>query len=235
AAKDEKEKEKLKKEADDAKAAYDEVAKKIDRRKTRIEAIEKKKDSSKPDDKGGEIEKYSDTIASYKKDDKGPMTQPIIQLKAASFSAVFAFVVSLVVAILVQLITWGNYRTSDPDESEGLDQTEHGEVGFDFGGIETLPTSGKEPKPAKVPPGGKRFDVVVDGVETGALLTAWSQLCQPTDAPPDPDFKAVYPYVTTVQGNRFRLRGGDPKTLSANIQKLFQKKLGKPLKVHVEE
>ncbi|HKA06115.1 MAG TPA: ammonium transporter, partial [Gemmataceae bacterium] len=234
-AKDDKEKDKLQKEADDAKAAFDEVAKKIDRRKTRIEAIEKKKDSSKPDDKGGEIEKYSDTIASYKKDDKGPMTQPIIQLKAASFSAVFAFVVSLVVAILVQLITLGNYRTSDPDESEGLDQTEHGEVGFDFGGIETLPTSGKEPKPAKVPPGGKRFDVVVDGVENGALLTAWSQLCQPTDAPPDPDFKAVYPYVTTVQGNRFRLRGGDPKTLSANIQKLFQKKLGKPLKVHVEE
>ena len=51
----------------------------------------------------------------------------------------------------------------------------------------------------------------------------------------DPDFKAVYPYVTTVQGNRFRLRGGDPKGLSTHIQKLFTKKLGKPVKVRVEE
>ena len=235
-AKDDKEKEKLQKDADAAKKEFDAVAAKIDRRKARIEAIEKQKDSSKPDDKGGEIVQLDDKIAGYKKDEKGPMTQPIIQLKAATISAVFAFVVSLAVALLVQVITLGRFRTSVPDESEGLDQTEHGETGFDFGGLDTFPTAaGREPKAAKVPPGGKRFDVIVDGVENGSLLTAWSQLCQPTDAPPDPDFKAVYPYVTTVQGNKFRLRGGDPKTLSANIQKLFQKKLGKPLKVRVEE
>jgi ammonium transporter len=235
-AKDDKEKEKFQKDADDAKKAFDAVAAKIDRRKARIDAIEKKKDSAKPDDKGGEIAQLEDKIAGYKKDEKGPMTQPIIQLKAATFSAVFAFVVSLLVAVVVQLITLGNFRTSVPDESEGLDQTEHGETGFDFGGLDTFPTAAtREPKAAKVPPGGKRFDIVVDGIENGALLTAWSQLCQPTDGPPDPDFKAVYPFVTTVQGNRFRLRGGDPKALSTNIQKLFQKKLGKPLKVHVEE
>jgi hypothetical protein len=102
--------------------------------------------------------------------------------------------------------------------------------------MDTFPTTkSTEPKPASVPPGGKRFDVVVDGIENGTLLQAWSQLCQPKEGPIDPEFKAVYPYVTTVQGSRFRLRGGDPKTVAANIQKLFQKKLGKPVKVRVEE
>jgi ammonium transporter len=236
-AKDDQEKDKLQQDADKAKAEFEEVAKKIDRRKSRAEAIERKKDSAKPDDKGGEIAQLEDKIAGYKKDGKGPMTQPIIQLQAATISAVFAFVVSLALAALVQLITLGNFRTSVPDENEGLDQTEHGETGFDFAGIDTFPTAhSKEPKAAKVPPGGKRFEVVVEGIENGGLLTAWSQLCQPKeDGKVDPDFKAVYPYVTTVQGNRFRLRGGDPKGLSTHIQKLFTKKLGKPVKVRVEE
>jgi len=41
--------------------------------------------------------------------------------------------------------------------------------------------------------------------------------------------------VTTVQGNRFRFRGGDPAKLSAHIQKLFAKKLSAQVKVRVEE
>src|SRR4030095_812885 len=102
----------------------------------------------------------------YKKDGKGPMTQVVIQFKAAIISAVFAFVVSLILALLVQVITLGNFRTSVPDENEGLDQTEHGDTGFDFGWLDTFPTaSSKEPKAAKVPPGGKRFEVVVEGIE----------------------------------------------------------------------
>jgi ammonium transporter len=232
----EKDKDKLQKDADAAKTEFEEVAKKIDRRKARIDAIEKPKDSKVPDDKGGLIVQMDDKIDGYKKDEKGPMTQPIIQLKAATISAVFAFVISLLIALVTQIITLGNFRTSDADENEGLDQTEHGETGFDFFGPETYPAAGsKEPKAAKVPPGGKRFEVVIEGIENGGLMTAWSQLCQPKDGPLDPDFKAVYPYVTTVQGNRFRLRGGDPKALAANIQKLFTKKLGKPVKVRVEE
>jgi ammonium transporter len=235
-AKDDKAKDELQKKADAAKAEYDEVAKKVARRESRISDLEKPKDSKVPDDKGGLIVQMEDKIAGYKKDEKGSMTQPIIQFKAALISAAFAFVVSLLIAFVTQAMTLGNFRTSDPDENEGLDQTEHGEVGFDFHGPETYPAGGtKEPKAAKVPPGGKRFEVVVEGIENGGLLNTWSQLCQPSEAPPDPDFKAVYPYVTTVQGNRFRLRGGDPKTLSLNIQKLFQKKLGKPVKVRVEE
>jgi ammonium transporter, Amt family len=235
-AKNDKEKDKLQKEADAAKADFEAIAKKIDRRKARIDAIEHKKDASKPDDKDGELASLEDRMAGYKKDDKGPMTQPVIQLKAACFSAIFAFFGSLVIALAIQTLSLGRFRTSEADENEGLDQTEHNETGFDFGGIDTQPVRhSTEPKAAKMPPGGKRFNVVLDGIDNGELLQAWSKLCQPSEEPADPDFKTVYPYVTTVQGNRFRLRGGDPKVLSTSIQKLFQKKLGKPLKVRVEE
>lgn len=166
-----------------------------------------------------------------------PMTQVGIQFKAALFSVVFAFALSFVLAIAVQVLTLGNFSTSRKDEEIGLDQTEHGESGFDYGtAYDAIPVgAGSEPKAAKVPPGMKRFDVVLEGIDNGELMKAWSILCQPSDQPIDPDFKAIYPYVTTVQGNRFRLRGGDPAKLSGHIQKLFSKKLGKPLKVRVEE
>jgi len=234
--KSDKEKEELQKKADSAKADYEAIAKKVERRKTRIGDIEKAKDPKDEKDKGGLIVQLEDKIEGYKKAEKGPMSQVIIQIKASLFSAVFAFVLSLALALLVQVITVGNFRSSVADENEGLDYTEHGEVGFDFGGLDTMPLSkSSEPKSAKVPPGGKRFEVIVEGIENGGLIQAWSKLCQPSDGPVDPDFKAVYPFVTTVQGNRFRFRGGDPKTLSASIQKLFQTKLGKPIKVRVEE
>jgi ammonium transporter len=167
--------------------------------------------------------------------EKGPFSQFGIQVKAALIATIFAFFGSMVLALIVHIGTGGNFTTSVKEESEGLDQTEHGEVGFDYGAYDAIPTgSTTEPKAAKVPPGGKRFVVVVEGVDNGELMKSWSELCVPSDQPIDPDFLAVYPYVTTIQGNRFRLRGGDPATLSAHIQKLFQKKLGKQLKVRVE-
>jgi ammonium transporter len=230
------EKASLQKAADAARADLDALPKKIGRREDRVTAIEKPKSASDAGDKGGLIVQLQGKIDGYEKDKIGAFSQVIIQLKAAVFSAVFAFVISLALAYLVQAGSGGRFRTSVEKENTGLDQTEHQEVGFDYGGIDTVATTAqREPKAAKVPPGGKRFEVVVEGIENGGLLSTWSQLCQPSEAPPDPDFKAVYPYVTTVQGNRFRLRGGDPKALSASIQKLFQNKLGKPVKVRVEE
>jgi ammonium transporter len=189
------------------------------------------------DEELSSLEGSDGTLKKYEADGKGSMTQVVIQFKAALISSLFAFGVSLLLVFVVHLGTGGNFTTSLKNETEGLDQTEHGEVGFDYGGAyDAIPTgAATEPKAAKVPPGGKRFAVIVEGVENGGLMKAWSDLCVPSEDPIDPDFKAVYPYVTTVQGNRFRLRGGDPATLSTHIQKLFQKKLGKPLKVRVEE
>lgn len=168
---------------------------------------------------------------------KSSLSQPGIQLIAAATALVYSFFASLVLVALVQVMTLGNFRTSEKDEVEGLDRTEHGEVGFDFGLTgDTVPSSpSTSPRSAKEPPGTKRFAVVVEGVENGGLLQAWSDLCKPSEGPVDADFKAIYPYVTTVNGNRFRFRGGDSAKLSTHVLKLFQKKIGKPLKVRVEE
>jgi hypothetical protein len=41
--------------------------------------------------------------------------------------------------------------------------------------------------------------------------------------------------VTTVQGNRFRFRGGDRVLMRGQLQRLFQDRLGSAVKTHVEE
>jgi hypothetical protein len=180
-----------------------------------------------------ELTKLRDTIAGQEKDGKSAFSQPWIQLKAALIATVYALLASLALAWLTQLVTLGGFTTDGKSETEGLDQTEHGEVGFDFGSpTEWIPVH--EPRPAKAPPVGGRFDVVIEGAQNGDLMHAWSALCQPGDGPADPDFQAVYPYVTTVQNNRFRFRGGDPKELSARLQKLFEKRLnGRPIRAQV--
>jgi hypothetical protein len=89
--------------------------------------------------------------------------------------------------------------------------------------MELVPSlSAAEPRPAMSPPAAGRFSVVVEGVNNGDLTHAWSKLCRPADKPPSPEFKAVYPYVTTVEGNRFRFRGGDRKDLRLQLEKLLQ-------------
>ena len=77
-----------------------------------------------------------------------------------------------------------------------------------------------------VPPNGvKRFTLRLDGVNVEELTNKWSKLCQETEGPPNPDFRAVYSHVTTVEGNRFRFRYGDPERLGSHLEKLFQDRL----------
>ena len=45
-------------------------------------------------------------------------------------------------------------------------------------------------------------------------MAAWSKLCQ-ADVQHPPEFRAIYPLVTTVQGNRFRFRGRRPRATFA--------------------
>ncbi|HMC65039.1 MAG TPA: ammonium transporter [Gemmataceae bacterium] len=162
--------------------------------------------------------------------------QLLVQLLAAVTAVVYAFGVSFV---LVKVIDWTfGFCLDARAEGEGLDRTEHGEVGFDLGpALESVPEHAPlEPRAATVPPDGqKRFTVIVDGATNGDLIHAWSDLCQAGAAPPAPEFKAVYPYVTTVSGNRFRFRGGDPNAMRDSLQRLFQARLaGRTIKTHVE-
>src|SRR5207249_7712486 len=93
------------------------------------------------------------------------MDQVISQAIAAVASALLAFFASLMIVKLVEVLF--GFATSEDDEILGLDRTEHGETGFDFGmAMEAAAVATpSEPRPAMVPPNGKRFHVVVDGVK----------------------------------------------------------------------
>jgi hypothetical protein len=159
--------------------------------------------------------------------------QVITQAIAAVASAVLAFFASLIIVKLVDAIF--GFATSEEDEILGLDRTEHGETGFDFGlAMEAAAVATpSEPRAAMIPPNGKRFHVVVDGVkDSGEMIHKWSEMCQPGER--SKEFAAVYPFLTTVQGNRFTFRGGDPEVLRGSLQKLLQDLLKTPVKARVE-
>jgi ammonium transporter len=167
----------------------------------------------------------------------GHLLQIGIQFLAATVAVVFAFVVTLVLVKLVDATV--GFTLDAKSEGEGVDRSEHGEVGFDLGlAMEAAAEAPvPEPRPAMIPPNGKRhFTIVVDGVPPRELLRAWSALCQTGAKPPSPEFKAVYPFVTTVQGNRFHFRGGDPVAMREAMKRLFENALdGASLHTHVED
>jgi ammonium transporter len=158
-----------------------------------------------------------------------------IQLLAAVVAVVYSFAMSLVLVKVIDLTV--GFCSEPRKEDEGLDRAEHGEVGFDLGPtLDLVPERPpQEPRPASVPPDGyKRFTVVVEGISNGDLIHAWSDLCQTGVAHPQ-EFLAVYPNVTTVQGNRFRFRGGNPDAMRLNLERLFQERLaGAPIRARVE-
>ncbi len=167
---------------------------------------------------------------------KGRLVQVGVQLLAALVAVGFAFVGSLILVKAVDVLC-GGFCLDARAEGEGLDRTAHGEVGFDLGpALELVPERPPhEPRAASVPPDGqRRFTVVVEGVDGDRLIEAWSALCQAGAAPPRPEFLAVYPYVTTVQGNRFRFRGGDPERMRESLARLFQHTAGGAVRAYVD-
>ena len=165
--------------------------------------------------------------------------QLYIQAVASLAAAGYAFVVTAVLVLVLEYTIGFTLRPED--ESLGLDRAVHGEVGFDYEGasLEEMPgTPGVEPRPALAPPNGfagsKRFVVVVDGAAPDQLVKVWADMCHPKDHAPSPAFKAVYPNFTTVSGNRFLFRGGDPVTMRQELQKLLSDALNTPVSAHVE-
>ncbi len=162
-------------------------------------------------------------------------SQLMWQIKAACFSAVYAFGATCLIILLIDKTI--GFTCSAKDEAAGLDLSQHGEVGQDLG-PDVDASAALTMKSALAPPvngGGKRFSVVIDGPTAAQLMAVWSKLCQSTDGPPSKEFRAVYPYITTVSGNKFRFRGGDPVVLKDQLKKLFENALGgTAVKTHVE-
>jgi ammonium transporter len=162
--------------------------------------------------------------------------RPVVQFMAASIAVAFSFVVTFVIVKVIDSV-WG-FCLEPTAEGEGLDRNQHGEVGFDLSiAYEQVPeTPPTEPRPAMVPPNGKtRFTVILDGTNPADLMHTWSELCQSGPQPAPAELRTVYPFVTTVQGNRFHFRGGDPATMSASLMRLFEERLrGQKVQARVE-
>jgi ammonium transporter len=165
----------------------------------------------------------------------GNSKQFVIQAIAAVASAVFAFGISIFLVKLVDIVL--GFTAMEKNEVDGLDRSEHGEVGFDLGlAMEAASANAAaEPRAATVPPSAdSRFKIVLEGAGSRELMDAWSDFCQPQTEKPLPEFKAIYPQMTTVQGNTFRFRGGDPALTRDNLQRLFESRLQKPVKARIE-
>lgn len=158
---------------------------------------------------------------------EGSLNQFWIQFKACVFSVVVAFVLSLILCLLVQALTLGNFRTTKQEELEGLDRTEHGEVGFDLSyAVDAVATSEIDmAKPSTPVKGENRYVLSVSGATPEELIKIWSELCQPNGEKTDPDFLATYPHVTTVQAGSFRCRGGNAGEVAKRLESLFSSRL----------
>ncbi len=107
----------------------------------------------------------------------GGVKQLGIQLIAAVLAAALSMIASFIMIKVIDL-TMG-FMANEAEEIEGLDTTEHGEIGFDYGLATGALVPNTEPRAATIPPSKRqRYHVVVDGVNNGDLIKVWSDMCQ---------------------------------------------------------
>ncbi len=149
------------------------------------------------------------------------------------------WVLPVTLAFLMTVRRFVGLRVIAVVELEGLDVPELGTVGYHEEDAKFQDSRYRyvDPRPASLPPNlGKVFTVRVEGIDPVLMRKIWSDHCQIGNRQPTADFKAVYPYMTTVTDNRFRFRGGDPETIRASLERLFKEGAwGSPVQAHVEE
>lgn len=133
---------------------------------------------------------------------------------------------------LTGLLTWClNYlypmELSEDEEAEGLDRSQHGQIGFDWGPDVPLRPEGlsaHRPRPATSPPQQLRYALTVDGVPGSEVSRVWTEMCQ-AGAEPWPDFLAIFPHLTTMEAGCFRFRGGNPELTRQTLERLLRERL----------
>ncbi len=169
---------------------------------------------------------------------KWDMTGQILaQLTAVGSAALFSAVVTGILVLVIDKTI--GFTVTKKDEAIGLDLSQHGEIGVDVGPemeedvLQTEPKSAANP-PAKFNGSSPRFTVVVAGADPKAIHKVWNELCEPNEKKKRPEFLEIYKYLTTVNGNKFKFRGGDPVEIKRNLAALFQDGLDVSVQTHVE-
>jgi hypothetical protein len=137
---------------------------------------------------------------------------------------------------------WIGNRVHPSVEMQGLDVAEMGAYGYianDPKAQEVRPVVLAAPEPRRAagppPPDRKNYVVLVEGVDLDELTSIWSDLCQTGAEPPPADFLAIYPHMTTLQGNRFRFRSGDGQAIRRNLERLLQERVkGRVVRTRLE-
>lgn len=133
---------------------------------------------------------------------------------------------------LTSLLTWClNYlhpmELSEAEEAEGLDRSQHGQIGIDLGPDVPLRPEGlsaHRPRPATSPPQQLRYALTVDGVAGSEVSRVWTEMCQ-AGGEPWPDFLTIFPHVTTMEAGLFRFRGGNPEVTRQSLERLLRERL----------
>jgi Amt family ammonium transporter len=156
------------------------------------------------------------------------------QLVAVVATYGFCGLGTLAILFVVNLIT--PMRAPQDEEIVGMDLSQHSERAYGLvGGEAVVLVQSMEPRPADVPPVRReRFSVVLDGLDTATMTGHWRNLCQDRGDGTSEEFKAVYSNFSTVRGNRFRFRGGDPQRMRSNLETLFRS-VAPGAKARVEE
>lgn len=150
--------------------------------------------------------------------------------------ATFAFcgVGTLVLLVIVNAIT--RVRADQQEEIVGMDLSQHSERAYVLNAGENIAFI-REPRPAKTPPTsptGRRFEIRLAGIDREAMTQRWRALCQNGTTQHPPEFKAIYAHVSTVRGDKFHFRSGDPKQMVRGLEEIF-KPVCADVSAHLEE
>ncbi len=163
----------------------------------------------------------------------GGSGQVLKQLAAVLVTYVFCGVGTFVLLVIVNAIT--RVRADQQEEIVGMDLSQHSERAYMLGAGENIAVMG-EPRPATRPPApiGKRFTVRLNGIGADTMTERWRSLCQNGTTPHPPEFKGIYSLVSTIRGDRFHFRGGDPQQVRKGLEQLF-KPVAANVSAHLED
>ncbi len=145
------------------------------------------------------------------------LTQAIAVVATFGFCGVGTFILLVIVNAITRV------RADQQEEIMGMDLSQHSERAYVLTAGENVALM-REPRAATVPPPrqGKRFTVVLNGIDAQAMGSRWRALCQNGKTEHPPEFHEIYAQVSTVRGNQFRFRGGDPAQIQRGLEKLFK-------------